>query len=588
MASRRMDLSIVPFQYMDLDYETDEIRLIRILPSSTKDDSVHCQLIHTAFNKAPNYQALSYTWGAKIAPEPIMINGKRLRATENLLGALKRLRCSQMGDEENLLWVDAICIDQSNIPERNDQIAKMRTIFQNAQAVPIWIGAENDNSSLAIRLAKDLNVRSRNQVIAMLHDTSIHDQLMALIILFRRQYWWRIWVIQEVACAKEAIVLCGDESISLTELSNTCDIFKREEHLLLSIYLKSSSFVRTLTTGGPKGLQVSRYQVPDAIEPPLFELLLSHKSKKSSDPRDKVYALVGISNSRNYFGQINYSLSVRHVYTHTARHIIHHSQRLDIICVNQKAPDGDDLPSWVPNWTRPHRNQQPTIVGLQHSEPHFMASGDSHANVQFLQDGYVLRTPGVIIDKVKKAGSSFRRQLNSKENNGRGLKVLQEWWNIIVSKKGHSLEEQGAFCRTISCGNWTFKDDIEYAVRMKAIATTLSEQRSQLGFPLSPSSTTGECLNEKERLALLISACLTMNRRRLIVSNTGIIGLGPLDSSKDDLICILPGCRFPVILRRTDDHHTLLGEAYIDGFMYGEGMRGVENGLYDLETFKIH
>lgn len=157
---------------------------------------------------------------------------------------------------------------------------------------------------------------SRNQVIAMLHDPSIQDQLMALIILFRRQYWWRIWVIQEVACAKEAIVLCGDESIPLMELSNTCDILKREEHLLLSIYLKSPSYVRTLTTGGPKGLQVSSYQAPDAIEPPLLELLLSHKSKKSSDPKDKVYTLIGISSSRKSFGQIDYSLSVRRVYTY--------------------------------------------------------------------------------------------------------------------------------------------------------------------------------------------------------------------------------------------------------------------------------
>ncbi|KAJ8058806.1 hypothetical protein OCU04_011794 [Sclerotinia nivalis] len=582
-----MDQPIAPFKYKELEHETDEIRLLRILPSVSKDDSVCCQLIHTAFHKAPDYRALSYTWGAKTTSEPIIVNGKSLPASKNLLGALKRLR-SQTEDEGYFLWVDAICIDQSNIPERNDQIAKMRTIFQKAQSVPVWIGAEKENSSLAIQLAKRLNVASRNQVMTMLHDPSIQDQLMALISLFRRQYWWRIWVIQEVACAKEAIVFCGDESIPLMELSNTCDILKREEHLLLAIYLKSPSFVRTLTTGGPKGLQVSRYQAPDAVEPPLFELLLSHKSKKSSDPKDKVYALIGISNSRKSFGRFDYSLSVRQVYTHTARHIIHDSRRLDIICVDQKVSDGDELPSWVPNWTRLPQSQQPTIIGLQHSEPQFMASGDSYANVQFLQDGCVLRTSGVIIGRVQRTGVSFRRQLNSRDNNARGLKVLQEWWNIVAFKKGHSLEEQGAFCRVISCGNWTFNDDAEYAIRMQAIATTLSEQLPKLGFPLSSISMTQETLDEKERSALLISACWTMNRRRFLISNTGIIGLGPWDSSQDDLICILPGCRFPVILRKIDDHYILMGEAYIDGFMYGEGIRGVKNGLYDLGTFEIH
>ncbi|KAF7934898.1 uncharacterized protein EAE98_002943 [Botrytis deweyae] len=585
-----MNQPIDPFQYKELKHDLDEIRLLRLLPPISKDDVICCRLIHTALHRAPTYRALSYTWGAKISSESIIVNGKRLSASNNLIGALRRLR-SWRENDESFLWVDAICIDQNNIPERNNQIAKMKTIFQNAQSVPVWIGSEKDNSSLAIRLAKKMNKASRNQVIKMLRDPSTQDQLMALITLFRRQYWWRIWVIQEVACAKEAIVLCGDESIPIMELCNTCDILKREEHLLLSIYLKSPSYVRTLTTGGPKSLQVSRDQVPDAVSSPLFELLLSHKSKKSSDPKDKVYALVGISNSRESFGKINYSLSIRRVYTHTARHIIQDSRRLDVICVNQRnqtTPDNDGLPSWVPNWTRPPQSRQPTIIGLQHSEPQFMASGDNYANVQFLQDGYVLRTTGVILGRVQKTGLSFRRELNSRDNNHRGLKVLQEWWSIVVSKRRPSLREQGAFCRTISCGNWTFNDHTEYAIRMKALATILSEQLPKLSFPLSSISAIEGTLDEKERLALLISACWTMNRRRFIVSDTGIIGLGPWNCSKNDLICILPGCRFPVILRKTDDHYILVGEAYIDGFMYGEGIRGVKNGLYDLETFEIH
>ncbi|KAF7896928.1 uncharacterized protein EAF01_009331 [Botrytis porri] len=268
---------------------------------------------------------------------------------------------------------------------------------------------------------------------------------MALITLFRRQCWWRIWVVQEVVCAKEAIVLCGDESTPIMELRNTGDILKREEHLLLSIYLKSPSFVRTLTTGGPKSLQVSRDQVPDAVSSPLFELLLFHKSKKSSDPKDKVYALAGISNSPETFGKIDYSLSMRRVHTHTARHIVQDSRRLDVICVNQrnqKAPDNDGLPSWVPKWTRPPQSCQPTIIGLQHSKPQFMAAVDSHANAQFLQDGYVLRRTGVIIGRVQKNGLSFRRELKSSDNNSWGLKVLQEWWSIVVFKKRPSYESK--------------------------------------------------------------------------------------------------------------------------------------------------
>lgn len=169
-----------------------------------------------------------------------------------------------------------------------------------------------------------------------------------------------------------------------------------------------------------------------------------------------------------------------------------------------------------------------------------MASGGTYADVQFLQGGYVLRTTGAIIGRVQKAGVSFRRQLNSRDNNGRGLAVLQEWWNMVVFKKGHSLEEQGTFCRTISCGNWAFNDDIEYITRMNAISTTLSEQLPRLKFPLASSSTTGKKPDEKERLALIISACWAINRRKFIISNTGIIGSALVSSSRNDSIGVLP------------------------------------------------
>lgn len=118
-------------------------------------------------------------------------------------------------------------------------------------------------------------------MIGMFRGQSIQDQLMALTILFCRQYWWRTWIIEKVVCAKNAMVLCGDKSVSLMELRKTCDTLEEEEeHLLLSIYLKSPSYVRTLTNGGLKGLQVSRYHTLDAIEP-----LLSSFCKRARNHR---------------------------------------------------------------------------------------------------------------------------------------------------------------------------------------------------------------------------------------------------------------------------------------------------------------
>jgi hypothetical protein len=250
------------------------------------------------------------------------------------LHALLRLR-QEHGEEDLVLWIDAICINQQDIPERNFQAANMRAIYQHAASVAVWLGPENSGSSTAIQLARDLNACvSREVVISLFDKPELKEQLEYLVRLFRRQYWWRIWVIQEVSCAKTAIIYCGDEAIPWTTLDNVCDILKTVDPQLRSLFYARPSYIRTLTHGGPRALQLSRYS-PHTTTPPLLELLLSHKSKKSTDPKDKVYALVGISSSQHTFGTIDYSLSIREIYTHTARHIISTSKKLEVICVKQ-------------------------------------------------------------------------------------------------------------------------------------------------------------------------------------------------------------------------------------------------------------
>jgi hypothetical protein len=55
-----------------------------------------------------------------------------------------------------MLWVDALCIDQRNIEERNLQVLRMGEIYQNAKSVQVWLGPDADDSDLAIALVKDM------------------------------------------------------------------------------------------------------------------------------------------------------------------------------------------------------------------------------------------------------------------------------------------------------------------------------------------------------------------------------------------------------------------------------------------------
>jgi hypothetical protein len=595
------------YKYRPLDTTQNSIRLLRLRPAPDPSWPIRCTLFHTTLEEAPPYIALSYAWGDGSDSKLILVDSDTVSVTRNLLHALLRLR-PERGDEDLVMWIDAICINQEDIPERNIQTANMRSIYQHAARVDVWLGLEKNGSSTAIQLARDLNTCvSKEEVITLLDRPEVKGDLEFLVRLFRRQYWWRIWVIQEVSCAKSAMVYCGEEAIPWSTLDAICDILKTVDSQLHSLFYTHPSYIRTLIHGGPRGLQLSRYS-PHLTAPPLLELLLSHKSKKSTDPKDKVYALVGISSSRHTFGNIDYSLSMREIYTHTARHIISTSQKLDVICVKQHDIDQYDLSSWVTDWTRPPAASGAVVIGLHHHVPPFSASGNTLASASFLQEGCVLKTKGVVLDTIRTVCMPYKKHGTPSEIIPL-LEVFHDWWNTFVASYSNSLSAQTRFARAISCGSWEFESEEEYAAKLEAIFALSDRLLSdsdmlRLDPPSRPSSmansvaslveeeedslAVGENDEEKERLSAVLEAGSMMNRRRLFLSTSGFIGLAPWDAKEGDFVCVLLGCRFPVVLRREERNYVLIGEAYIDGFMNGGAMEGLRDGEFVLKTFEIH
>jgi len=92
-----------------------------------------CEIFKASLHNAPPYNALSYTWGLASDPHyPILLNGRTFYARENLWLALYGL---QMRADPVVIWIDAICIDQENIPERDHQVRKMKAIYEQADQV---------------------------------------------------------------------------------------------------------------------------------------------------------------------------------------------------------------------------------------------------------------------------------------------------------------------------------------------------------------------------------------------------------------------------------------------------------------------
>lgn len=142
-----MDLSVnepakSPFSIYSLHSEVyhelhfNEIRLVRLLKDQ-RQDKIHCQLFHAPLANNPIYKALSYAWGSPRATRPILVNGYQHSVTVNLELALRRL---QQFDGDLILWIDALCINQSNNPERTKQVTLMHDIFSSAEEVIVYLG----------------------------------------------------------------------------------------------------------------------------------------------------------------------------------------------------------------------------------------------------------------------------------------------------------------------------------------------------------------------------------------------------------------------------------------------------------------
>jgi hypothetical protein len=147
--------AIVPFSYGMSNYRYStlggvrSIRIVQLMPS-LYGDQLRVELVEVALEDERKcaYEALSYVWGIDQPDHAILCGGERLLITTNCAIALRRFRRKTT---TRILWVDSICINQSSISERNNQVKLMKDIYSLAQQVLVWVGESDSNSDTAMK-----------------------------------------------------------------------------------------------------------------------------------------------------------------------------------------------------------------------------------------------------------------------------------------------------------------------------------------------------------------------------------------------------------------------------------------------------
>ncbi|RYO92278.1 hypothetical protein DL766_001769 [Monosporascus sp. MC13-8B] len=191
------------FQYRGV--QGDEFRLLRLLPETVS--TIKCEFVPASLENHPKYVAVSYAWGDVDDTVQIQVDGLPFMVTSSLHGALNALRRS----EPVLLWADAICINQRNKDEQSHQVRMMTSIYSQAKSVAVWLGPEMDDSDLAVELLQAISkiAGDSEAMHGLIASKNWRRHFTALVRLFERDYWSRLWVVQEVLNATSVTVYCG-------------------------------------------------------------------------------------------------------------------------------------------------------------------------------------------------------------------------------------------------------------------------------------------------------------------------------------------------------------------------------------------
>lgn len=174
------------FQHQRLEKVFGAIRLITISPQLSAAGLIQCNIVHATISGI-EYVCLSYRWGPPAPVKIILINGKQFAVRQNLFDFLENVRPTW----NTSLWIDAMCIDQSNISERNHQVGQMGVIFSRALTVCVWLG----KMAPMLPIMKVFKKRKRDPEAVTLDDWStVSAGNVVKDHISNNEYWTRAWV----------------------------------------------------------------------------------------------------------------------------------------------------------------------------------------------------------------------------------------------------------------------------------------------------------------------------------------------------------------------------------------------------------
>ncbi|KAI1126141.1 heterokaryon incompatibility protein-domain-containing protein [Nemania abortiva] len=406
--------------------------------------------------------------------------------------------------------------------------------------------------------------------------TGIVDGLNAIM---GKAWWKRIWVVQETVVAKKPVVYYGNlcapwRMFALAAVEYDTSRVRDKFNSVLS-HLNSGhslmQFTRVI-------MEIESTRRAWERREPLVPLTVLRKfrSRLATDPRDKVFAVLGLIRSwgKEKSGQAikgitpDYTAQDHHIFLEATILLIRNTRSLAALTGTLQGTTSQSLmPSWVTDWNCPPSvNEHIRLSNIQLYDAGQYLSGSVALHGQS-----ILETQGCLVDEIEYVG----RTLENEQGRSRARLTVVEWqsslhtpWGVDAGEYAGGGSLYTAFWRTL-CADLGFvqygylsdyvrefrrlpeETSADEAYERWLTVDAQSNRRTSLVGGIWVEPTNSEIETESKNTFQYLLECAS-GGRRFFKTKKGYIGTGPFDMEVGDPVAVLLGSRVPFIIRRDD------------------------------------
>jgi hypothetical protein len=578
--------------YRELNRERNQIRILKLEPGSG-DSIVCCTLQHAYIDVSPPplYETISYVCGDPKAKAMIRLHGSETEVMATSEAALRRMR---LPNEPRIVWIDSICINQQNLEERGHQVGMMYLIYSKTSEKLIWLDLDNGTAAKAIAWMQTLldemtsAVRGTAELSKLLFNSqggnlysrepfAIDIKQSAIPQFFENTWFLRLWVVQEASLAPSSTCHCGAYTIPLTDVLRVA-IWLRYKYFQLPIMTEAQDLgtnnAMTLFHSADKDLGHLQSSPRSAME----NCLRVFRNFETVDPKDHVFAILGLW--QKFARQTNLPPILKPDYRNSApvevfrnatRFAILESGNLRFLRQFSQPVERKDCVRW-PSWVPSLDSQIDTTsvhgpllepFNADGREPMALLGDDSNLDV--------LTVSGVHVDEVIGAIPALAHD-DTSDMLQAAIAAMME----VEGPSNHSWVHNPVGGFETKLGS-VLQGGYYRDTRVSALEALHGFQsfRKLLEHRISKDVKPGSMYENEIAARFEDGLCHAAWDRAGLFTREGHIGLGPRCTQPGDVVAILYGLHFPVVMKALNGHGDFrsLGTSYVYGIMDGEAVR---------------